>query len=196
MSWTLTNNSFTRTQHNSPLLCLPAELRNTIYTFLFSSLPILICFATSHVTRLIDSCPIALSKRRRWSHMHYSRLLLSLTEACWQTYAETRLLPFVLNTFTGYPEALVSGFPGRLYRDQFECISTVQLVVESRDISREEHGRVRGERVGLSPDMCMVLEGLRSLTGLRTLRVVWEGDISDIGLWEQFRNELPEKVAG
>lgn len=195
-SKTLTIHSFTRNQQHSPLLRLPAELRNQIYTLLFSSLPILICFTTSYATRPIDPCPFPISKPRRWSHMHYSRLRLSLTEVCRQTYAETRLLPFALNTFTGYPEAMLSAFPGRLYRAQLDSITTVHLTVQSRDIGGDGNGCVRTKRVYLSWDLCSALRVMRVLSGLRTIRVVWDDGPLHTDVWERFREELTKKVVG
>ncbi|KAH9873443.1 hypothetical protein IAQ61_004066 [Plenodomus lingam] len=129
-------------QPNSPLLHLPAELRNKIYTLIFHTLPILVCFATSHASRPVDHCPASRTVKRRYSHVHYSRVDLALLQTCRWIYFEARLLPFLLNTFKGFPEAMVAAFPGRLYHAQWSCVTRIELTVAKTDVEgrRSEPG--------------------------------------------------------
>lgn len=81
------------TPQSPPLLLLPAELRNTIYTYALAGHDIFIWNHThaNHFARRGQRGPRFLPPN-----------LLALLSVCRQIYAETRLLPFKLNTFVGH----------------------------------------------------------------------------------------------
>ena len=60
----------------------------------------------------------------------FSRSNLSLLGACCQIFAETRLLPFILNTFGGYPEHILDAFAS-LTVEQAGTIKTMFLYVDA-----------------------------------------------------------------
>jgi hypothetical protein len=60
----------------------------------------------------------------------YPRSNLSLLGACCQIFAETRLLPFILNTFGGYPEHILDAFAS-LTVEQAGTIKTMFLYVDA-----------------------------------------------------------------
>lgn len=128
--------------------------------------------------------------------MHYSRLRLSLTETCRQAYNETKRLPFALNTFVGYTEALLAAFPGRrCHRAQFDCINTVHLMVQKRDLvveARERDMMTSGDELPYT--LWNTLRTLRGLSGLRVLRVVWDGARPCEQPWEIFSNDVVSKM--
>ncbi|KAF2634664.1 hypothetical protein P280DRAFT_538339 [Massarina eburnea CBS 473.64] len=68
-------------QIHSPLLRLPGEIRNEIYKFALGG----ICFLANPISNSYKTPPN----------------FLALTRVCQQTYSETSLLPFTLNTFQG-----------------------------------------------------------------------------------------------
>lgn len=87
-----------RNQRESPLLRLPAELRNKVYTYVLGGREIELCCN--------ESC--GCGGRRRYGRVprgkqgpvsHYPRSLLALLETCHQVHGEARLLPFSSNMF-------------------------------------------------------------------------------------------------
>ncbi|KAH9879390.1 hypothetical protein J1614_002830 [Plenodomus biglobosus] len=178
-------------QQNSPLLRLPAEIRNRIYSFVFCTEPILICFVTSYATRAVDKCPIPTSIRRRPSHIHYSRLNLALIETCRQAYFECRLLPFLLNTFEGFPEAILAAFPGRLYNLQLTSITRIELTIGMTDIAGGAFGP-RGQR--WSRNMNAALDSISRFPQLRNLRVTLDSGYSIDTFWKQFTEAVEEAL--
>ncbi|KAF2847858.1 hypothetical protein T440DRAFT_509882 [Plenodomus tracheiphilus IPT5] len=178
-------------QQNSPFLCLPAEIRNRIYTFVFRTPPILVCFTTSSITRPVDICPSSMSAKRRHSHIHYPRSNLSLIETCRQTCFETRLLPFELNTLQGFPEALLAALPGRLYYTQLTCITRIELMVTNADIAGRNYRRERERRGRLTKDTIDTICGLPRMKGLK---VTANCEAVDDALWRQFTDGVAELI--
>ncbi|KAI8939904.1 hypothetical protein NX059_003634 [Plenodomus lindquistii] len=66
----------------SPLLRLPAELRNAIYGYMFGDAYFIVGFQ-NHTTTIV----------------YRNKQYLALLYVCRQTYTETALLPFKLNTW-------------------------------------------------------------------------------------------------
>lgn len=90
--WTDEAVSTLHNQKQSPLLRLPAELRNWIYEYALGSLTIRKCLFRPHKFRAFDT-----SRQERTN-------LTALASTCRQLYGETRLLPFELNVFKGHVE--------------------------------------------------------------------------------------------
>ncbi|KAF2707627.1 hypothetical protein K504DRAFT_383222 [Pleomassaria siparia CBS 279.74] len=88
----LTLDSYHSTKKNreeSPLLCLPAEIRNHIFSYALGGRMWVILWRSrrsSVVKNREENC-------------------LSLLQTCRQVYAETALLPFELGTFRALPQA-------------------------------------------------------------------------------------------
>lgn len=180
----------------SPFLLLPAEIRNVVYSHVLSCTPIRVCFATTYATRAIDTCPYAASVRRHYSHIHYSHRLLSLIETCRQIYTETRVIPFNINTFIGFPEAITAGLSHNLYRHQFDCVTAVHLLVQTADIIDPER-EIGYECVRARQNTAILntaVEVICRLARLRKLRVTWESREPREGVWERFEVDLARSV--
>jgi hypothetical protein len=81
-----------RVQSNSPLLRLPAELRNVIYEYVLGGHHI---HSPPHWYKSLHAhCGLSLR-----SHFHYPRSLPAFPLTCVQLYLEVRLLPFRLVGF-------------------------------------------------------------------------------------------------
>lgn len=87
-------NSTLRNQRESPLLRLPPELRNEIYTDVLGGRKVDICYQY-----MCHSCRYIRPRRRRIVP-HYPRTLLSILEVCRHVQGEARLLPFSTTTFS------------------------------------------------------------------------------------------------
>lgn len=86
-------------------------------------------------------------------------------------YLETRLLPFSLNTFVGFPEAILPALPGYFMRTEVNAIKTVRLLMDERDVWGFEG----------------VIGMLRSVRGIKRLELVCsDGSGDDEGMiWLQ-----------
>ncbi|OAL07518.1 hypothetical protein IQ06DRAFT_342243 [Phaeosphaeriaceae sp. SRC1lsM3a] len=84
---------------NSPLLCLPAEIRNQIYGYVLKD-TFELCVKNSCARGRSDPTI------HGFGHAHFPRHLLYLLEACQQTHAEARLLLFRVNALHGDHEAI------------------------------------------------------------------------------------------
>ncbi|EMD94239.1 hypothetical protein COCHEDRAFT_1094483, partial [Bipolaris maydis C5] len=157
-----------RNQATSPLLRLPAELRMKIYDYVFDAGSISPKYETQD--------------HRTWE---YPRTNLSLIQACRQTWAETRLLPFTRNVFSGYSEHVIEMLCKNLTRSQANAISRVRLLVDAFAIYRD--GKI--PHSGLKPWIIVELSDLCMFEGLKELELVWFG--SDI---EPVQTELHKQV--
>ncbi|KAH3997121.1 hypothetical protein HBI24_161430 [Parastagonospora nodorum] len=84
-----------QSHHESPLLRLPAELRNIVYEQVLSDATIMVCnIATSDAYQTLPS------------HLHYPRHLLQILQVCRQTYSETRTLILKFNKLLGFCEEI------------------------------------------------------------------------------------------
>jgi hypothetical protein len=91
-------------QANSPLLRLPAEIRNKICSYVLRDGCIRVC--TERWSK--SGCRPCRSKV--FSHAHFTIRLLRLLETCQQIYAEARLLVFSLNPLIGGYFGGIDGF--------------------------------------------------------------------------------------
>jgi hypothetical protein len=116
-------------QKHSPLLRLPAELRNAIYQYVFDD-----CQQIRFVDgrRSFIVCRNASTKTPAvWRHPWN---LLALTESCRQLYHETRMLPFENGEFCGYMKRMHLALSEYLTREQINAISRVRLMVDKEDV--------------------------------------------------------------
>jgi hypothetical protein len=125
----LTGLSSHSNQKHSPLLRLPAELRNAIYQCVFDD-----CQQIRFVDgrRSFIVCRNASTKTPAvWRHPWN---LLTLTESCRQLYHETRMLPFENGEFFGYMKRMNLALSEYLTREQINAISRVRLMVDKEDV--------------------------------------------------------------
>jgi hypothetical protein len=109
-------------QRTSPLLRLPAELRNSIYEYALSSFKVDIWAPTDNIEVFYKD-----AAGKLYGAPHFQ----ALTTTCLQIYNETKLLPIALSEFRGHPEH-VALF---LARQHFEAsrIQRLRLFVSEGD---------------------------------------------------------------
>ncbi|KAL1795123.1 hypothetical protein ACET3X_006939 [Alternaria dauci] len=146
-----------RNHRKSPLLRLPAELRNKIYEYVFLSQPIR-----------------PFREHREWPHWAYPRSQLNLLEACRQIYLEAKLFPFALNVFVGYAEHVIELLLTTFTTSQTDIISNVRLYVDAFGVYRD--GKL--PETGLKAWFIEELGDLCQLVSLREVTLIWFG--SDI----------------
>jgi hypothetical protein len=101
----------------SPLLSLPAELRNIIYTHVLSGQT----YAITSTTVI----PWLTTSVTNTTTSPYALALLSTNR---QIHAETRLLPFALNTFQFNSEDAFAPWVAKFDKEQCKAIAWVRLV--------------------------------------------------------------------
>ncbi|KAF3001361.1 hypothetical protein E8E13_006383 [Curvularia kusanoi] len=100
----------------SPLLTLPAELRNIIWALVLGN------------TTYDISCTIRIPWGTSVKNLTTSAHSLALLRTCRQIHAETRYLPFTLNTFQFKSEDAFKPWLKRLDGDRCAAIAGVRLV--------------------------------------------------------------------
>lgn len=171
----------------SPLLNLPAELRNQIYACVFTTSRLLICrpcAACDHFHVL--SSPL----KKRCQHAHYPRSNLSLLACCRQVHTEAEFLPFALNTFTGYPKSF-SSLIQNIGGDQLCAIRRIRVLVDPHDVELVVESRYWWAKADVQKCERMV-PGLRRLElALTGGRREWEdwGEVLGVYLemWKRWR---------
>ncbi|KAI8940020.1 hypothetical protein NX059_003742 [Plenodomus lindquistii] len=146
------NKITTLNQQTSPLLRLPGEIRNQIYTYIFTAQFIAIghrqtphAFPNPLVSTVISH---STNPQRKWPFYPKSPLsqgqpfsrLLAITSTCRQIRYEAGILPFRMNTFM---------------LNAMECLSGLQ-----RRIPRVQREAVKVLRIGRSMRYCVDLNGL------------------------------------
>jgi hypothetical protein len=145
-----------RNQEISPLLRLPAELRNRIYKFALSDRSLyfwgkrLHCVYFRHSNR---EYPI-------WDEVPDINFF-ALIRACSQTYSEAARFCFSLNRFIGGAKSLTHCL-GLLSNSTARCIETI--VVDSSGIRAQP----------FLSDLCKLLNTLHRFEGLKLLVVHWQ----------------------
>jgi hypothetical protein len=124
-------------QQNSPLLCLPAELRNQIYGYVFRPDTWASVFRTN--TWSVNRTGHAYTHDLVTVFGKPTRPQLALLLACRQIYHETHLLPFILNRFTILDNSNMFAFLAKLNSAQKAAIT--RLEVEER-FSHNANGRL------------------------------------------------------
>jgi hypothetical protein len=155
----LTRPSSRRNQQSSPLLRLPAEIRNTIYEYVLGG-------ESWHYLTYIG---VRLSLKRRLSkddeRPEKEPHFLALFKTCRQLQAETKLLPFKLNLFPTFVKDLLD-FLRVLSPSQASVIHTIQAMVDHCDSRGSRNGRLRIEYAEL-------VDVLVELPSLRRVEVDW-----------------------
>lgn len=133
----LTQLNMSSTPNPSPLLCLPAELRNIIWALVLGG-----------TTFSID-CEARIPWGVRVKNTTAQQHSLALLRTCRQIYGETCLLPFILNIFQFKSEDAFKPWLARFNPEQRVAIANVRLVtwkarhmVESRGFSPRRLGDV------------------------------------------------------
>ncbi|KAF1832936.1 hypothetical protein BDW02DRAFT_624666, partial [Decorospora gaudefroyi] len=156
---------FQRNQRDSPLLRLPAELRNKIYRFVLGG---------NHIRPYCETVMgVWEVSFPGWA---YSRLQLALLEVCRQVYAETKLLPFSLNRFVGYPEHMFELLATSLTPTQANALKTVYFYVDQFGI----YGLGDMPHCGLTRWFTVNLMELGKYEGLQKVGLVWYDSESEV----------------
>ncbi|EAT88237.1 hypothetical protein HBH56_092960 [Parastagonospora nodorum] len=111
----------TENLRNSPLLRLPAEIRNDIFAMAIGGHFIRVCSTVQ--------CELCRNNRSVGCAVHCPPDLLSLTATCRQIHAETRPLPFTVNTFCGYARDMARTFDAIFDRTQLESIASLCIMI-------------------------------------------------------------------
>lgn len=109
-----------RNQNQSPILRLPAEIRNKVYKYVLGG----------RIYRFKD----AIDRGRAVLDTKGERHILGLLLVCHQTYSEASLLPYSLNKFS-FREFDISFSPFLDHRTlpQFQAITRIELVTYQAD---------------------------------------------------------------
>jgi hypothetical protein len=148
----------TEQNRQTPLLRLPAELRNKIYCMLLGGWEFgMATRADSRalVCRLIDSGGNPDKKYWKPAHVHQA---FALIKACRQIYSDTKLLPFELNTFHTRSYFALARYSDTLPPDMVKSIRHIRCVLVYE----------KGEERAIK-DIEGLMERLRKFTGLRRL---------------------------
>jgi hypothetical protein len=108
-------------QRDSPLLQLPAELRNAIYALAIGGHLIRICRRSQ--------CEGCQDTHMLGHAIHCPSDVLALSKTCCQIHAETRHLPLSSNTFCGYDQDLVVTFDAIFDKHHAETITLLCVLV-------------------------------------------------------------------
>ena len=121
-------------QLQSPLLRLPAELRNRVYNYALSDWNIRIFYqeySMKPVKRMFAICRPTYSNTGSW--IPTNKASLGLPSVCRQLNMETKLLPFTLNNEFGLETTrCLEKFIERLGHERRSLIAKVRLVVWNR----------------------------------------------------------------
>lgn len=116
-----------RNQRESPLLKLPAELRNRIYGYVLGRDPMHIHLSIHQAISLVPEQEY-LYDRATPAQIRYSRQLLAITETCRQIHTEAQFMLFSLNEFYGSPRALQRGLFSTLTKTQYSTLNTIHIL--------------------------------------------------------------------
>jgi len=172
-----------------PLLRLPAELRNEVYKYVLGGKSILVCSAKtrSHANLLIHQHFFSAPHRNDCAFVHHSRRDLSILETYRQINAEARSLPFTLNAFVSFPEALadldlvVGGSRSRL-------IEEIQVLVLYSDVMTINPARRRFKSSAIRTYADMDLS--RRFPALCRLEIAWKAGRGCMSFWSNLRSRL------
>ncbi|KAI8940192.1 hypothetical protein NX059_003898 [Plenodomus lindquistii] len=164
-----------RNQKTSPLLRLPAELRNNIYQLVFEG--------RSIASTRDDFQPCVTLGRTPLRTLN-----ISLLFTCRQTYSETRLIPFAVNPMIGFLD-LPLGLIGSLTGGQIDALSTVHLWAPPHFWLELKYSRgvVESERlVNFKKDLHNIL----SLMNIDVLVLGWKCNHPDPKAWRYDKDLL------
>jgi hypothetical protein len=146
-------------QRQSPLLRLPAELRNRIYEYTLGGNTILINPWFGKPRFRITVCD-----ETSWEH---PGCLVALTAVCRQIHAEARFVPFELNCFHSHAEYASSAFWVHLTPDQKNHIRSVILKIDRKKFCL----RCSWIEAGLDLNEVRALQSLGTLQNLERLEL-------------------------
>jgi hypothetical protein len=157
----LTLSSTLRNRLDSPLLRLPAELRNKIYGYVL----------TQEAIRVAGPWGCDTCTRPLWvQHAHYPRHILNILEVCQQTYTEGRLLVFSLNQHVGDHLAIHEHVDKILTAEQRSALKEVHLeILNSRPFGCGNKLSIHGL---MTSSLRPVLRYVSGLSGLRKIVLV------------------------
>jgi len=173
-------------QHNSPLLRLPAELRNQIYAYVLGNL--IIRPKPSKSLNQYGSPTPGLKLRAAGASLEdeeRATRFLALTQTCRQVYAETKLLPFTLNAFDLRCLSQLPDFIYNLSSWQRNAVVLVHVLLHDAysHVRQQEYERYRqrGPATWAMDRFQSIMEfrlrrALESLTGAERI-VVWEDTV-------------------
>ncbi|KAF2622721.1 hypothetical protein BU25DRAFT_204842 [Macroventuria anomochaeta] len=163
------------TAPKSPLVSLPAELRNIIWALVLGE-------------KTFDiKCEVRIPWGTTTTNLTIQKHYLSLLRTCRQIHSETRLLPFKLNIFQFKSEDAFKPWLNKFDQAQRAAITEVRLMTWKAKHMVESSGFVPRRLGDVFPvEMC---------AGLRKVRVEvrYTGVVRECGKWECGGNELEDR---
>ena len=125
----LTFHRIKRNQEESPLLRLPAEIRNRIYEYALG------LGRTFRMDIRRNANLVGVDKKSK------EKNCLSLLRACRQIYAEAVLIPFRVNTFVFHGQHIFDEWTSTVLPIRREAVASIELRTTSRRIMMWTHNR-------------------------------------------------------
>jgi hypothetical protein len=159
--------SSVRNQQESPLLRLPAEIRNAICELVLGGLRLhVICVPP----RWARSCHVAARDENTQSGFKELHKLTALTLVCRQLYAETNILPFKLNSVYIFSDTF-HHLATALSDQQRNAISTIRIYFYVDRLPRSDLAYMLAQLCGLKCDH----RGLENMDAAREVAGFGEG---------------------
>ncbi|KAF2035778.1 hypothetical protein EK21DRAFT_84186 [Setomelanomma holmii] len=178
-----------RNQAASPLLRLPAELRNKIFEHVLGGYDIFVGIWPRHMERRLDR-PFD-SFREGGSHF------LGLLQVCQQIYTEAKTLPFSLNEFSGWVGGLTRlSFDSNLSENQINKIRVVTIRLKYCGIGFYRYSQ---DPIDLTPSFVELLHFVQNLKKFEKLKIdrYWDDTMMSRvmdSMWDTFDVEFREKL--
>ena len=137
-----------RNTEQSPLLRLPAEIRNLIFHYVLGGQKVAIhspSYYRPHESECKGESDFAISEfKDPYIILERSRSVrpVDLLKTCRQIYAETVLLPFALNTFSYSSEIEVLDIKNKIFEAQRHAITAVQFCAIRGSLQNQD-GRIK-----------------------------------------------------
>jgi hypothetical protein len=176
-------------QYASPILRLPAELRNNVYNHVFRvrTIPLYCPPYAAHAPGKPFWSTMGFQKHQ--VHVHYPRGNLALLGTCRQIYSEAKLLPFTLNTFIGFPRTF-SALTFVIGKTQLCAIESIKMLIGSDDMDIEPTTR----SLRCASYMYQLVSPARYLPALRRFEVAWVGVWIDEDEWPIAKRRLLDRL--
>ncbi|KAH5287336.1 hypothetical protein HBI81_131790 [Parastagonospora nodorum] len=158
-------------QANSPLLRLPAELRNQIYEHTLSGLVIRIEMSMNKENCGFTTCSTysTIYDPRRYGLGNLS----ALSTVCRQLHTETHLLPFCLNDFGGYSKSFTQAIDGgHLSTEQVNAIRKVDLLLSMSNVFSSTPRSPLVNLCTVHPYLMKLAARFRSMKSLNQVEIV------------------------
>jgi hypothetical protein len=175
----LTKVTTLRNQRQSPLLRLPAELRNKVYAYVLGGREIELCG--------YQRCQICNQAPYRDAISHYPRNLLNLLHACRQCHSEARLLPFSSSTFIALPDEVNYIISRHFSHAQTHAIEAIGLQLYANiwnsymleHVPRQLHSILENS-----------LKSLERMPRLNSLSILWVGSVPELEDQKRFKEKV------